>query len=155
MPGHEGVGIVQRVGRRVTRVAEGDRVAIPWLGWACGECKYCTTGWETLYERQKNSGYSVDRAWAEYALAYGAYVGKVPDGIDPFEAGPLTCAGLTTYKAVKVSGARPSDLVAIFGVGAWATWRCSTPRPPALRWWPSTWSTRSCRWPKTWGPPTR
>jgi len=58
VPGHEGVGIVQRVGRGVTRVAEGDRVAIPWLGWACGECEYCATGWETLCERQKNSGYS-------------------------------------------------------------------------------------------------
>ncbi|HZD74870.1 MAG TPA: alcohol dehydrogenase AdhP [Actinomycetota bacterium] len=117
VPGHEGVGIVQRVGPGVTRVTEGDRVAIPWLGWACGECEYCTTGWETLCERQQNSGYSVDGAWAEYALASGAYVGKVPDGIDPFEAAPLTCAGVTTYKAVKVSGAGPSDLVAIFGVG--------------------------------------
>ena len=117
VPGHEGVGIVQRIGRGVTRVAEGDRVAIPWLGWACGECEYCMTGWETLCERQQNSGYSVDGGWAEYALASGGYVGKVPDGMDPFEAAPLTCAGVTTYKAVKVSGARSSDLVAIFGVG--------------------------------------
>ena len=61
VPGHEGVGIVQRVGRGVTRVAEGDRVAIPWLGWACGECEYCMTGWETLCEQQQNSGYSVER----------------------------------------------------------------------------------------------
>lgn len=59
VPGHEGVGIVQRAGRGVTRVREGDRVAIPWLGWACGECEYCMTGWETLCERQQNSGYSV------------------------------------------------------------------------------------------------
>ena len=117
VPGHEGVGIVTRVGRGVTRVGEGDRVAIPWLGWACGECEYCMTGWETLCERQQNSGYSVDGGWAEYALASASYVGKVPAGIDPFEAAPLTCAGVTTYKAVKVSGARPSDLVAIFGVG--------------------------------------
>jgi propanol-preferring alcohol dehydrogenase len=57
------------------------------------------------------------RGWAEYVLASGSYVGKVPEGIDPFEAAPLTCAGVTTYKAVKVSGARPSDLVAIFEVG--------------------------------------
>jgi alcohol dehydrogenase, propanol-preferring len=117
VPGHEGVGIVQRVGRGVTRVAEGDRVATPWLGWACGECEYCMTGWETLCEQQQNSGYSVDGGWAEYALASAGYVGKVPGGMDPFEAAPLTCAGVTTYKAVKVSGARPSDLVAIFGVG--------------------------------------
>src|ERR1700757_1824781 len=113
VPGHEGVGIVQRVGRGGTRVAEGDRIAIPWLGWACGECEYCMTGWETLCERQQSSGYSVDGGWAEYALASGGYVGKVPDGIDSFEAAPLTCAGVTTYKAVKVSGARSSDLVAI------------------------------------------
>ena len=117
VPGHEGVGIVERVGDGVTRVREGDRVAIPWLGWACGECEYCLTGWETLCERQKNSGYSIDGAWREYALAYGSFVGKVPEAMDPFEAAPLSCAGVTTYKAVKVSGARPSDLVAIFGVG--------------------------------------
>ena len=117
VPGHEGVGIVQRVGPGVTRVREGERVAIPWLGWACGECEYCMTGWETLCERQQNSGYVVDGGWAEYALASAAYVGKVPEGIDPFEAAPLTCAGVTTYKAVKVSGARSSQLVAIFGVG--------------------------------------
>ena len=117
VPGHEGVGIVQRVGPGVTRVREGERVAIPWLGWACGECEYCMTGWETLCERQQNSGYAVDGGRAEYALASGAYVGKVLEGIDPFEAAPLTCAGVTTYKAVKVSGARSSQLVAIFGVG--------------------------------------
>lgn len=117
VPGHEGVGIVERVGDGVTSVQTGDRVAIPWLGWACGECDYCITGWETLCERQKNTGYGIDGGWGEYALGYASYVGKVPEGIDPFEAAPLTCAGLTTYKAVKVSGARSSDLVAIFGVG--------------------------------------
>jgi alcohol dehydrogenase, propanol-preferring len=69
VPGHEGVGIVTRTGPGVTRVNEGDRVAIPWLGWACGECEYCLTGWETLCERQQNSGYSIDGGWAEYALA--------------------------------------------------------------------------------------
>jgi alcohol dehydrogenase, propanol-preferring len=117
VPGHEGVGIVATVGAGVTRVREGDRVAIPWLGWACGECEYCLTGWETLCERQKNTGYSIDGGWREYALAHADFVGKVPEGIDPFDAAPLTCAGVTTYKAVKVSGARSSDLVAIFGVG--------------------------------------
>ena len=59
----------------------------------------------------------MDGGWAEYAVASAAYVGKVPAAIDPFEAAPLTCAGVTTYKAVKVSGARSSNLVAIFGVG--------------------------------------
>ena len=117
VPGHEGVGTVTWVGAGVTRLQEGDRVAIPWLGWACGECEYCTSGWETLCEKQLNSGYGIDGGWAEYAVASAAYVGKVPAAIDAFEAAPLTCAGVTTYKAVKVSGARSSDLVAIFGVG--------------------------------------
>ena len=117
VPGHEGVGTVTRTGAGVTRLREGDRVAIPWLGWACGECEYCTSGWETLCEKQLNSGYGIDGGWAEYAVASAAYVGKVPAAIDAFEAAPLTCAGVTTYKAVKVSGARSSDLVAIFGVG--------------------------------------
>jgi len=117
IPGHEGVGIVERIGPGVTRVREGDRVAVPWLGWACGECEHCIAGWETLCERQRNTGYSVDGGFAELIRAHGAFVGIVPDGIDPHEAAPLTCAGVTTYKAVKVSGARSSDLVAVFGVG--------------------------------------
>jgi len=117
IPGHEGVGIVVALGPGVTTVAEGDRVAIPWLGWACGVCEYCTSGWETLCERQRNTGYSVDGGLAEYAVASAAFVGKVPAGVDPLDAAPLTCAGVTTYKAVKVSGARSSDLVAVFGIG--------------------------------------
>lgn len=117
VPGHEGVGIVTASGPGVTRVREGDRVALPWLGYACGECKYCTTGWETLCERQRNTGYSIDGGFAEYASAYASHVGVVPQGIDPREAAPLTCAGVTTYKSVKLSGARSSDLVAVFGIG--------------------------------------
>ncbi len=117
IPGHEGVGIVVAKGPGVTRVKEGDRVAIPWLASACGECEYCTSGWETLCEKQQNSGYSVDGAYAQFAKADAAYVGIVPADLDPFAAAPLTCAGVTTYKAIKVSGARSSDLVAIFGVG--------------------------------------
>ena len=62
-------------------------------------------------------GYSIDGTFGEYAVAYGRYVVKVPDGVDPFDAAPLTCAGVTTYKAVKVAGTRSSDLVAVFGVG--------------------------------------
>ena len=117
IPGHEGVGIVTALGAGVTEVAAGDRVALPWLGYACGTCEYCTTGWETLCERQRNTGYSVDGGYAEYARAAAAYVAKVPDGVDPLDAAPLTCAGVTTYKAVKVSGARPASLVAVFGIG--------------------------------------
>jgi propanol-preferring alcohol dehydrogenase len=117
IPGHEGVGIVESVGAEVTEVKEGDRVAIPWLGYACGTCEYCVSGWETLCEKQLNTGYFLDGAYAQYAKAFARYVGKVPANVKPLEAAPLTCAGVTTYKAVKVSEVRPTDLVAIFGIG--------------------------------------
>jgi propanol-preferring alcohol dehydrogenase len=117
IPGHEGVGIVAELGPGVTEVALGDRVAMPWLGYACGTCDYCVSGWETLCLEQKNMGYSIDGGLGEYATAFARYVVEVPDGVDPFDAAPLTCAGVTTYKAVKVAGTRPSDLVAVFGVG--------------------------------------
>ncbi len=117
VPGHEGVGIVVELGPGETAVAVGDRVAMPWLGYACGTCEHCVSGWETLCLEQKNMGYSIDGGFGEYAVAYGRYVVAVPDGLDPFDAAPLSCAGVTTYKAVKVAGTRSSDLVAVFGVG--------------------------------------
>jgi propanol-preferring alcohol dehydrogenase len=117
IPGHEGVGRVVELGPGVTEVAVGDRVAMPWLGYACGHCDHCVSGWETLCLEQENMGYSIDGSFGEYAVAYARYVVKVPDGIDSFDAAPLTCAGVTTYKAVKVAGTRSSDLVAVFGVG--------------------------------------
>jgi propanol-preferring alcohol dehydrogenase len=116
-PGHEGVGIVESLDDGVTEVEVGDRVALPWLGYACGTCDYCVSGWETLCESQLNTGYSIDGGFAEYAKAYGRHVVKVPSGVDPFDAAPLTCAGVTTYKAVKVSRAKPADLVAVWGIG--------------------------------------
>jgi propanol-preferring alcohol dehydrogenase len=117
IPGHEGVGIVELVGSGVRGVSEGDRVAIPWLGYACGACEYCASGRETLCPHQQMSGYTVNGGYADYAVADAAFVGHVPHGVDPLDAAPLTCAGVTTYKAVKVSGARSSDLVAVFGIG--------------------------------------
>jgi propanol-preferring alcohol dehydrogenase len=117
IPGHEGVGTVIELGPGVTEVAIGDRVAMPWLGYACGTCDHCVSGWETLCLEQQNMGYSIDGSFGEEAVAYARYVVKVPEGVDSFDAAPLTCAGVTTYKAVKVAGTRSSDLVAVFGVG--------------------------------------
>jgi alcohol dehydrogenase, propanol-preferring len=117
IPGHEGVGAVYAVGDGVTNLKVGDIVAVPWLGYACGHCKFCLTGWETLCLKQVNTGYSVDGGYAEYFLAQAAFAAKVPAGVDPFEAAPLTCAGVTTYKAVKVGNVRPAELVAISGIG--------------------------------------
>ena len=90
---------------------------MPWLGYACGCCNYCVSGWETLCHEQEMMGYTIDGGFGEYATAYARYVVKVPEGIDSFDAAPLTCAGVTTYKAVKVAGTRSSDFVAVFGVG--------------------------------------
>jgi len=117
VPGHEGVGIVYSVGEGVTSTQPGQRVAAPWLGYACGTCEHCLTGWETLCLKQQNTGYSVDGGFAEYFTAEAAFAAPVPDGIDPIDAAPLTCAGVTSYKAVKVGNVRPGDLVAVSGIG--------------------------------------
>jgi alcohol dehydrogenase, propanol-preferring len=117
VPGHEGVGLVEAVGDGVTHRKVGDRVALPWLGRACGHCDHCVSGWETLCEQQQNTGYSIDGTFAEYAVADATYVVPVPDGVTPRDAAPLTCAGVTTYKAIKVANIRPSERVAIYGIG--------------------------------------
>ena len=117
VPGHEGVGIVEAVGDGVTHRSVGERVAIPWLGHACGHCDQCVSGWETLCEEQQNSGYSIDGTFSEYAVADATYVVPVPAEVSALDAAPLTCAGVTTYKAIKVANIQPSERVAIYGIG--------------------------------------
>ncbi|MFT6900308.1 MAG: propanol-preferring alcohol dehydrogenase [Colwellia sp.] len=117
VPGHEGVGEIVEVGEQVTHLKLGDRVGIPWLYSACGYCDYCLTGDENLCLSQQNAGYSVDGSYAEYCKADASYVVKIPDGINYVDAAPLFCAGVTTYKALKVSTAKPGEWVAIFGIG--------------------------------------
>jgi propanol-preferring alcohol dehydrogenase len=118
IPGHEGVGIVERLGDGNAHGLElGARVALPWLGYSCGDCRHCNSGWETLCESQVNTGYGMNGSFAEYAIGFARNLVRVPDGVDPADAAPLTCAGVTTYKAVKLSGARSSSVVAVFGVG--------------------------------------
>src|SRR3954452_3293090 len=118
IPGHEGVEIIERLGAGPMYGLEpGMRVALPWLGYACGVCRYCNSGRETLCPHQLNMGYALNGSFAEYAIGYARHVVRVPDGISAADASPLTCAGVTTYKAVKDSGATSSSLVAVFGVG--------------------------------------
>nr|WP_090886002.1 alcohol dehydrogenase AdhP [Evansella caseinilytica] len=117
IPGHEGVGIVEEVAEGVKSVKVGDHVGIPWLYSACGECEYCLTGRETLCHHQLNAGYSVDGGYAEYCKAPADYVVKIPEGVDLAEISPIFCAGVTTYKALKISDAKPGDWVAIYGIG--------------------------------------
>ncbi|MDQ1034472.1 propanol-preferring alcohol dehydrogenase [Streptomyces sp. V3I8] len=117
VPGHEGVGLVEALGDGVTHLSLGQRVAVPWLGKACGRCEHCLSGWETLCEQQINTGYGCDGGYAEKMPAWADFAQPVPEGITALEAAPLTCAGVTTYKALKVAGVRPAQLVAISGIG--------------------------------------
>ena len=117
VPGHEGVGLVDALGTGVTRVSVGQRVAIPWLGGADGTCEFCVKGLETYCTSPTFTGYTVDGGYREYSIANADFVGLVPEGIDPLEAAPLSCAGVTTYKAVKAAKVGPSDLVGIVGIG--------------------------------------
>ncbi len=117
IPAHEGVGVVAAVGAGVTHVKEGDRVGIPWLYSACGHCEHCLGGWETLCENQRNTGYSVNGSFAEYALGKADYVGHLPSNVGFVEIAPVLCAGVTVYKGLKVTDTRPGDWVVISGIG--------------------------------------
>ncbi|RWE78858.1 alcohol dehydrogenase AdhP [Mesorhizobium sp.] len=117
IPGHEGVGHVVAVGSGVKHVKEGDRVGVPWLYTACGHCRHCLGGWETLCEEQQNTGYSVNGSFAEYVLADPDYVGHLPGNISFTEIAPILCAGVTVYKGLKVTDTKPGDWVVISGIG--------------------------------------
>ena len=117
IPGHEGAGFVAALGPGVTNLREGDAVGIAWLHDACGICEYCTTGWETLCPAQHNSGYSVNGSFAEYAIGAADYVARLPENPDFAALAPILCAGVTTYKGLKETEARPGQWVAISGVG--------------------------------------
>ena len=116
-PGHEGAGIVVALGSGVTHLKEGDRVGIAWLHSACGHCDYCLSGWETLCPEQQNSGYSVNGSFAEYAVAQSDYLGRIPRNLSFVDAAPILCAGVTTYKGLKMTETRPGEWVVISGAG--------------------------------------
>ena len=117
IPGHEGAGTVVSLGPGVKHLKEGDRVGIAWLHSACGYCEFCLTGWETLCLKQQNSGYSINGSFAEYALGQADYLARLPDKLSFTDAGPILCAGVTTYKGLKETQARPGEWVVISGVG--------------------------------------
>lgn len=117
IPGHEGVGHVVAVGAGVSHVKEGDRVGVPWLYTACGHCKHCLGGWETLCEEQQNTGYSVNGSFAEYVVADPTFVGRLPDNVSFVDIAPVLCAGITVYKGLKVTDTKPDDWMVISGIG--------------------------------------
>ncbi|MEB7503742.1 alcohol dehydrogenase AdhP [Arthrobacter koreensis] len=117
IPGHEGVGRVVQLGEGVTELKEGDMVGNAWLWSACGVCEYCRTGWETLCEQQQNGGYTVNGSFGEYMLVDEKFAARIPEGADPVEVAPVLCAGVTVYKGLKVTEARPGQWVVISGIG--------------------------------------
>ena len=117
VPGHEGVGTIVEVGKDVRSLREGDRAGVPWLYSACGECEWCVTGWETLCPDAQYGGYTVNGGFAEYILADAKYAARIPAGLSSVDAAPILCAGITTYKGLKETEARPGEWVAIVGAG--------------------------------------
>lgn len=115
--GHEGIGIVKEIADGVQALKVGDRVSIAWMWKSCGACEYCNTGRETLCRNVLNAGYTVDGGMATHCIVNADYAVKVPDGLDPAQASSITCAGVTTYKGIKVSGVRPGQWIAIYGAG--------------------------------------
>ena len=117
IPGHEAAGVVVALGPDVTDFKLGDAVGVAWLHDACMRCEYCETGWETLCEHQHNTGYSVNGGFAEYVVASAAFAARLPAGVDFAAIAPILCAGVTTYKGLKETDARPGEWVVISGIG--------------------------------------
>ena len=115
VPGHEIVGRVEAVGRDVSNHAVGDRVGIPWLGWACGVCQFCRRQRENLCRRARYTGYQINGGYAEYAVADGSFCFPLPDKYDDLHAAPLLCAGLISYRAYRMTA---GTRIGVYGFGA-------------------------------------
>ena len=116
IPGHEIVGRVARLGQGVAGFAEGQRVGVPWLGWTCGRCSYCTSGRENLCDAARFTGYQIDGGYAELAVADARYCFPLPDAYGDAEAAPLLCAGLIGYRSLLAAG--DAKRLGIYGFGA-------------------------------------
>jgi len=117
IPGHEAIGIVVAMGESVTSVKMGERVGVPWLYAACGHCEYCLTAHEPVCATAKFGGYTQNGGFAPYLIANPDYVAHIPDGLDAKQAAPLICAGITTYKGIKETEAKPGQWIVISGCG--------------------------------------
>ncbi len=116
-PGHEGIGIVAAIGAGVRAVKEGDRVGVPWLYSACGHCEFCLSARETVCAEAEFGGYTKNGGFADYILADPNYVAHIPALLAPRDAAPLICAGITSYKGLKETQARPGEWVVVSGAG--------------------------------------
>ncbi len=116
-PGHEGIGIVVALGDGVTAVKMGERVGVPWLYSACGHCEFCLAARETVCADAQFGGYTKNGGFAEYIIADPNYVAHIPTGLSAVDAAPLICAGITTYKGIKETQAKPGEWIVISGIG--------------------------------------
>jgi propanol-preferring alcohol dehydrogenase len=116
IPGHEIVGAVAGKGAEVSRFQVGDRVGVPWLGWTCGECRFCTRGQENLCDRARFTGYQIDGGYAEYTVADQRFCFPLPTVYSDVEAAPLLCAGLIGYRSLVMVG--DARRLGIYGFGA-------------------------------------
>ena len=114
--GHEIVGTVETTGEGATRFAPGERVGVPWLGWTCGECRYCCAGRENLCDRARFTGYDFDGGYAELAVADEQFCFPIPSHFTDLTAAPLLCAGLIGYRALTAAG--DAERLGIYGFGA-------------------------------------
>jgi alcohol dehydrogenase, propanol-preferring len=116
VPGHQIVGEVVGAGAGAERFEPGARIGIPWLGWTCGECRYCRSGRENLCVRARFTGYHLDGGYADLAVADERYCFPIPDGYSDLQAAPLLCAGLIGYRALRLSG--DPERLGLYGFGA-------------------------------------
>jgi alcohol dehydrogenase, propanol-preferring len=114
--GHEIVGTVVEMGARVEGRALGDRVGVPWLGWTCGSCVYCSTGRENLCDRARFTGYQLQGGYAEFVACDARYCFSIPDRYPDAEAAPLLCAGLIGYRSLRAAG--DAQRIGLYGFGA-------------------------------------
>ena len=120
--GHQIVATVRAAGEGAERFAPGERVGVPWLGWTCGECRYCRGGRENLCERAKFTGYDLDGGYAEVAVADERFCFPIPAGYPDLQAAPLLCAGLIGYRALRLVG--EAERIGFYGFGAAAHILC-------------------------------
>jgi propanol-preferring alcohol dehydrogenase len=122
VPGHQIVGTVVEVGEGAERFAAGERIGVPWLGWTCGECRYCLAGRENLCDRALFTGYDIDGGYAELAVADERFCFPIPEGYPDEQAAPLLCAGLIGYRALRLLG--DAERIGFYGFGASAHILC-------------------------------
>jgi alcohol dehydrogenase, propanol-preferring len=122
VPGHQIVGTVAGAGEGAERFAPGERVGVPWLGWTCGECRYCVSGRENLCDRARFTGYDLDGGYAELAVADERFCFPIPAGYSDEQAAPLLCAGLIGYRALRLLG--DAERIGFYGFGASAHILC-------------------------------